>query len=90
MKKMDKLIMTAITSIFAMTAIGAGAANKGSATQQQTEKCYGIVKAGLNDCATAKASCAGSSTENNQPDAYLFLPKGACAKITGASLTSKK
>ncbi|EKD70757.1 MAG: Signal peptide protein [uncultured bacterium] len=51
------------------------------------EKCYGIVKAGKNDCQTKTASCAGSATKDNQKDAFLFLPKGDCEKITGGSLT---
>lgn len=52
------------------------------------EKCYGIVKAGKNDCQTKTASCAGSATKDNQKDAFLFLPKGDCEKITGGSLTT--
>jgi uncharacterized membrane protein len=55
----------------------------------ETEKCYGIVKAGLNDCQTAQAACAGSATVDRQPDAFLLLPKGTCEKIVGASLKSK-
>lgn len=51
--------------------------------QENTEKCYGIVKAGMNDCATATQSCAGSATKDRQPDAYLFVPKGVCEKIAG-------
>jgi uncharacterized membrane protein len=52
----------------------------------QTEKCYGIVKAGLNDCQTAQAACAGSSTVDKQADAFLLLPKGSCEKIVGGNL----
>ncbi|MHB1948230.1 MAG: BufA1 family periplasmic bufferin-type metallophore [Gammaproteobacteria bacterium] len=89
MKTMDKIIISAITAAFTVTASSVIAAEKGSATEQG-EKCYGIVKAGLNDCATATQSCAGSATKNNQPDAFIFLPKGACEKIVGGSLTSKK
>lgn len=51
-----------------------------------TEKCYGIVKAGMNDCQTASASCAGSSIKDNQADAFIFLPKGTCEKIVGGQL----
>jgi len=51
-----------------------------------TEKCYGLVKAGMNDCATAVASCAGSSTKDKQADAYVFMPKGLCDKLVGGSL----
>lgn len=50
------------------------------------EKCYGIMKAGKNDCQTKTASCAGSATKDNQKDAFLFLPKGDCEKITSGSL----
>lgn len=89
MEKMDKIIICAITAIFAVTTSDTIAAVKGSATQQQGEKCYGIVKAGSNDCATATQSCAGSATKDSQPDAFIFLPKGTCEKIVGGSLTSK-
>ena len=49
------------------------------------EKCYGVVKAGLNDCQTATHSCAGTSTADNQGDAWVYVPAGTCAKITGGS-----
>ncbi len=90
MKKIDKIIISAITAVFTVTASSVIAANKGSATEKQGEKCYGIVKAGSNDCATATQSCAGSSIKDKQPDAFIFLPKGACEKIVGGSLTSKE
>lgn len=34
------------------------------------EKCYGVSKAGTNDCQTATHSCAGTSTAANQGDAW--------------------
>lgn len=89
MRKIDKFIISAMSSVFTLAAAGVLAAEKGSATEQQSEKCYGIVKAGLNDCATATQSCAGSATKDQQTDAFIFLPKGACEKIVGGSLTSK-
>jgi uncharacterized membrane protein len=52
------------------------------------EKCYGIAKAGKNDCQTAKSSCAGTSKTDAQADAWLSVPKGACTKIVGGKLTS--
>ncbi|CAC9525920.1 Putative signal peptide protein [uncultured Gammaproteobacteria bacterium] len=52
------------------------------------EKCYGVVKAGKNDCATKTSSCAGSSTTDGQTDAFLALPSGLCKKLVGGSLTS--
>jgi uncharacterized membrane protein len=36
------------------------------------EKCYGVVKAGQNDCATKPSSCAGSSNTDGQKDAFII------------------
>jgi len=60
------------------------------ATQAQgtTEKCFGIAKAGKNDCQTATSSCAGTSKKDAQSDAWLAVPKGVCEKIAGGKLTS--
>jgi uncharacterized membrane protein len=49
------------------------------------EKCYGIVKAGQNDCQTATHSCAGTSTADKQGDAWIYVPAGTCGKIAGGS-----
>lgn len=53
------------------------------------EKCYGVAAAGQNDCATKTSSCAGTSTVDNQGNAFLAVPKGLCDKLTGGSLTPK-
>jgi len=53
------------------------------------EKCYGIVKADKNDCQTANNACSGHAGTDSQRDAWLYLPKGTCEKIVGASLTAK-
>ena len=58
--------------------------------QGNMEKCFGIAKAGKNDCQTATSSCAGTSKTDAQKDAWVSLPKGACEKIVGGSLTSSK
>jgi uncharacterized membrane protein len=49
------------------------------------EKCYGIVKAGQNDCQTTNSSCAGTSKRNGQGDAWIYVPKGSCDKVVGGS-----
>ncbi len=54
------------------------------------EKCYGVAKAGKNDCQSSTGSCAGTSKMNQQADAWIYLPKGTCGKIHGASLEPKK
>ncbi|HSS86285.1 MAG TPA: DUF2282 domain-containing protein [Reyranella sp.] len=59
-------------------------------SQDTTEKCFGVAKAGKNDCQTATSSCAGTSKKDAQTDAWLSVPKGVCSKIAGGSLTSSK
>ncbi len=53
------------------------------------EKCYGIAKAGKNDCQTANSSCAGTSKRNAQGDAWVYVPKGTCDRLVNGSLTPK-
>jgi uncharacterized membrane protein len=50
------------------------------------EKCYGVAKAGSNDCAsTGNNSCAGTSRVDADPNAWIFVPTGVCAKIVDGS-----
>jgi uncharacterized membrane protein len=60
-----------------------------AADQPASEKCYGVVKAGANDCETATNSCAGTSTQDGQGDAWVLVPKGLCEKLVGGSLAPK-
>jgi len=67
---------------------GAIAQTKDSETAGK-EKCFGISKAGKNDCAGGSHSCAGQSTKNGDKSAYLSLPAGLCARLNGGSTTAK-
>ena len=56
----------------------------------KAEKCYGIAKAGANDCASAgNNSCGGSSKRASDTKAWIFVPKGYCERIVGGSKTAK-
>jgi len=88
MKKNNHWIISAISCVFALAgSVALADPIQPSATEVATEKCYGIVKAGMNDCATATQSCAGTSIKDSQPDAFIFVQKGSCQKIVGGSLT---
>ncbi len=81
---LNTAVATAIT-LAALTAPEAEAGNK------KMEKCYGVAKAGQNDCkAGPGTSCAGSSTKDGQGDAWMYVPKGTCDKLVGGSLKPKK
>jgi len=58
--------------------------------QGNMENCYGVAKAGKNDCQTDHSSCAGTSKTDAQKDAWISVPKGACEKIVGGSLNSSR
>ena len=84
MNKTALILASAVTVALSLTAVGASAQDK------KTEKCFGIAKAGKNDCQTDHSSCAGTSKTDGQKDAWLSVPKGACDKIVGGSLASSK
>jgi uncharacterized membrane protein len=54
------------------------------------EKCFGIAKAGMNDCAgkAAPHACAGQATMDRDKVDFVYLPKGTCGKISGGSTTA--
>jgi uncharacterized membrane protein len=83
------MIHLTILSLITMSAITTSQPSMATDEADQ-DKCYGIEKAGMNDCNTSTTSCAGSATKDNQPDAFILLPKGVCNKIVGGSLTPKK
>lgn len=80
---------TAALVAAAMTAAVSMAAAPTAASAADMEKCYGVVKAGHNDCQTNTSSCAGTSKEDGQGDAFIALPEGTCEKLVGGSLEPK-
>jgi uncharacterized membrane protein len=51
------------------------------------EKCYGIVKAGKNDCSSGREICASQVKSDSAKNAWIGVPKGTCSKIVGGSTT---
>jgi uncharacterized membrane protein len=91
---MSNLIKSAIQAVFilataSVTTSAIAAADHG-VIPDNMERCYGIAKAGMNDCGTATQSCAGTIKKDRAPNAYLVLPKGLCQKIAGSSLQPPK
>jgi uncharacterized membrane protein len=81
------MVNSAIASVLAIGL--ATTAQNAVAAKKDMEKCYGIVKAGQNDCQTSNSACAGTAEIDNKPTAFLALPKGTCEKIVGGSLKPK-
>ena len=49
----------------------------------ERERCYGITKAGQNDCGTANHTCAGKAKKDNAPEEWKYVAKGTCEKLGG-------
>jgi uncharacterized membrane protein len=69
----------------ALAGIAAATANVQAADPPDKEKCYGVSKAGANDCASTSGShsCAGQSKTDNDPKDWKYVAKGTCEKMGG-------
>ena len=80
------LLSTAIGGVLALGALNMAA---NAADDPTTEKCYGVAKAGKNDCAGASHACAGQSKAGaSAAKEFIKLPKGTCERIKGGNLKS--
>lgn len=84
-----KTTLTIAAALSTALLLGAAAQSQAQA-QGNIEKCYGVSKAGKNDCQTATSSCAGTSKKDAEASAWLGVPKGTCEKIVGGKLTLTK
>lgn len=82
---MSKTVAFVGSAIAAAVAVSAASA---PALAADKEKCFGVAKAGANDCQTATSSCAGTSKTDNQADAWIFVPAGLCERLVGGSLSA--
>jgi uncharacterized membrane protein len=84
MKKRNMFIASAIVAALAVPLVSQG----GPAPKPKfdSEKCYGVSKAGKNDCQTANSSCAGTSRRDSQKDAWVYVPAGTCEKLVSGSV----
>ena len=82
-------IQAALAGILALgvaTTVAAGPVTP----QPGQEKCYGIAKAGQNDCGTAKHACAGEGAKvDNDPSEWKYVAKGTCESVGGKSAAAK-
>ena len=82
------IISSALAGLIAVAAIGNTLAEDKPAGK---EKCFGVAKAGKNDCANATGthSCAGQASVDKAPEEWNYVAKGTCDKL-GGKLAFKK
>jgi uncharacterized membrane protein len=75
-------------AIGSLLVLGLSANPAFAADKVKMEKCFGIAKAGHNDCSSNKSAhaCAGQATRDNDPMDFVAVPKGTCDKIAGGHL----
>ena len=79
---------SALASVLAMGLLSTVQA----ADEKGKEKCYGIAKAGANDCANLSGthSCAGQSKNAMGADEWNYVAKGTCAQMGGKTADEAK
>ena len=82
------IVAAALAGLFALGAAGGAALAQDKAGQ---EKCWGVAKAGQNDCANSKAghSCAGQSKKDNDPYDFKMVNTGTCMQMGGSLVEGK-
>jgi uncharacterized membrane protein len=80
MNKRQALIAAALATVCA-----AGVGSATAAPAGDKEKCFGVAKAGQNDCASANGShsCAGQAKTDMSPTEWKYVAKGTCEKAGG-------
>ncbi len=82
--KTNHMLSAAIGTLLVLGMASANAADK----NMGMEKCFGVAKAGKNDCSSNKSAhaCAGQAVKNSDPMDFVAVPKGTCDKLAGGML----
>ncbi len=82
------IVSSAIASVLALALVQAHAATD----SKDKEKCYGIAKAGQNDCssATGTHSCAGQAKVDMAAEDWRYVAKGTCKTLGGKTAEEQK
>jgi len=85
------IVSSALASVLALGLAGQAVAQAKDPGPSK-EKCYGIAKAGANDCANLSGthSCAGQSKADNGTDEWKYVAKGTCKDLKGLSVEEAK
>ena len=87
---MNKRVIASST-LASVLALALGQAHAAEAKPAQ-EKCFGVAKAGENDCATTTGShsCAGQAKTDKAADDWKYVAKGTCKTMGGKTAEDAK
>jgi uncharacterized membrane protein len=86
MNRKNAMLAAAVGSLFALNA--SGLAQAADDAMGAKEKCFGVAKAGKNDCAANGHSCAGQAKKAGDAKEWVHLPKGTCEKLVGGNVAT--
>ncbi len=86
------VVSSALASVLALGLAGQAAAQMAKDPGKSNEKCYGIAKAGQNDCANQAGthSCAGQSKADMSLDDWKYVAAGTCVAMKGKTAEQVK
>lgn len=82
---MKKETMIAAITAFLSVGLSTSAIAHNPTPPSGMEKCYGIAKAGKNQCGGKGHTCATLSKIDKDPNSWIYVPKGNCDKIVGGN-----
>ncbi len=85
-----QIVSSALASAVALGLVTV--ATQAAAQEKGKEKCYGISKAGQNDCANLAGthSCAGQSKVDMDPGEWRYVATGTCKTMKGMTADEAK
>jgi uncharacterized membrane protein len=87
MTRKEALLTATVSSVMTLGALTMSSI--ASAQDAEMEKCYGIVKAGKNDCAGPGHTCQGQAKTDASPQEFVMVPAGTCERLVNGSTTAK-
>jgi len=81
--RQQQMIHAAIAGLFVLGSASATVAH--AADPKGMEKCFGIAKAGKNDCGSNKTvhACSGQAKTDNDPNDFKYVKTGTCGQMGG-------
>ncbi len=89
-KTVKTLVAGAFAATLTMAAAHASSAHDPAAPEGK-EKCYGVAKAGMNDCGSLDGAhgCASAAKVDGDVTEWVLVPKGLCHKLVGGKLAEE-
>ena len=85
------LIVSAVTGLFAVQQLPVSGQSEPAPTPSfKSEKCYGIARAGKNDCAANGHACQAQARTDGDGNEWIYVPAGTCERFVAGSLAPKR